>query len=124
MRFFCLLVFLIGKSSLSDIEPSSCGCSGSDGLSRENNGFIGESVKDGVYKNLQGGQIEKDMVYVEGGSFMMGTDNPVMRNDGETPSRKITLSSFLIDKYEVTNYEYSIFVNNTSYVTESELFGW
>ena len=44
-----------------------------------------------------------DMILVEGGSFMMGS------NDGESnekPMRQVTLSSFLIGKYEVTQKEW------------------
>ena len=64
------------------------------------------------------------MVYLEGGTFYMGTDHPKILTDGEGPKRLVTLSDFLIDKYEVSNDEYRKFVDSTGYRTESEFFGW
>ena len=54
-----------------------------------------ESGKDFVLK-VKG--VEYPMVFVEGGSFMMGSDDDV----DETPVHKVTLSSYSIGKYEVT----------------------
>ena len=54
----------------------------------------------------------------------MGTDFPKIQTDGEGPKRLVTLSDFLIDKYEVSNDEYRKFVDSTGYRTESEYFGW
>ena len=45
-----------------------------------------------------------NMVYVEGGSFMMGSNDG---DDEEKPVHKVTVSSFWIGKYEVTQAEYS-----------------
>jgi sulfatase modifying factor 1 len=36
----------------------------------------------------------------------------------------VTVSSFKIDKYEVSNDDYLKFVSSTNYKTESEMFGW
>lgn len=52
--------------------------------------------------------IEKNMVYVEGGTFTMGA-TPEMNtklSDHEKPVHKVTLSSFYISKYEVTQDEW------------------
>eukprot|EP01035_Chromulina_nebulosa_P020313 gene20313-26367_t len=54
----------------------------------------------------------------------MGTNNPILLSDGESPRRQVTVSSFYIDKYEVSNDKYLEFVKSTNYTTESELFGW
>ena len=40
----------------------------------------------------------ENMVYIEGGSFFMGTDNAIIQTDGEGPKRLVTLSDFMIDK--------------------------
>ena len=45
--------------------------------------------------------IEYPMVYVEGGSFMMGSDDSDAISD-EKPVHRVTLSSYRIGKYEVT----------------------
>jgi formylglycine-generating enzyme required for sulfatase activity len=65
------------------------------------------------------------MIYLEGGSFLMGTDdNEGFPNDGEGPVREITLSPFYIDPCTVTNREFQRFVEATGYRTEAEQFGW
>ena len=47
--------------------------------------------------------IPKNMIYVEGGSFMMGSnDKPGI----ESPIHKVTLSSFIIGRYQVTQKEW------------------
>lgn len=69
-------------------------------------------------------EIKENMVYVEGGSFYMGTNKPLIFPDGESPQRLIQLKSFYIDKYEVSNDDFNLFVQNTSFITESEKFGW
>lgn len=63
------------------------------------------------------------MVLIPEGSFTMGTNNPIFVADGEGPERKVTLSKFYMDKYEVSNSEFELFVNATGYVTEAEKFG-
>ena len=58
------------------------------------------------------------MVEIEGGNFVMGTDKPIIYMDGEHPARKVTINSFWIDVHEVSNAEFELFVNSTGYVTE------
>lgn len=58
------------------------------------------------------------MAYIPGGSFEMGTDDPVFLADGEMPLRQVTLDSFYLDKYEVSNAEFQRFVASQNYVTE------
>lgn len=56
---------------------------------------------------------QHDMVYVEGGSFMMGSNGYY---DDETPVHKVTVSSFWIGKYEVTQAEWKeVMGSNPSY---------
>ncbi|EWM27272.1 sulfatase modifying factor 1 [Nannochloropsis gaditana] len=65
-----------------------------------------------------------EMVYVEGGTFYMGTDQPILPRDGEGPRRLVRLSSFYIDRHAVTNEAFGRFVESTGYQTENEVFGW
>ena len=51
---------------------------------------------------------ETNMVYIHGGSYQMGINGGLQR---EGPKHLIKLSSFYMDKHEVTNYEYAIFLN-------------
>lgn len=48
----------------------------------------------------------------------MGTDEPEIQQDGEWPARRVHVSQFYMDWYEVSNAEFEKFVNATGYVTE------
>jgi len=66
-----------------------------------------------------------DMVLIEGGTFWMGSNvgNQAMPHGGinnESPIHEVKLDGFWIDKYPVTNEQYSEFVKATGYVTYSE----
>ena len=59
-------------------------------------------------------QLEANMVFVKGGKFKMGCDP---ERDGECEERElplhdVSLSDFYIGKYEVTNEEYAVFLND------------
>ena len=58
-----------------------------------------------------------NMVFIDGGSFMMGSDKFYPE---EKPLHKVTVDSFWIDKYPVTNRAFSVFVSSTNYVTVAE----
>jgi len=66
-----------------------------------------------------------DMIRLDGGRFWMGTDDDQgFVADGEGPIREVTVAPFYMDRYPVTNEQFAEFVKATSYVTESERFGW
>lgn len=50
-------------------------------------------------------RIDDNMVYITGGSFFMGSNTG---NDNEKPVHKVTVSPFMINKYEVTQEEKEI----------------
>ncbi|CBY23066.1 unnamed protein product [Oikopleura dioica] len=63
-------------------------------------------------------------VLIPKGDFVFGTDSPVLEDDGEGPAREARITrDFYMDMYEVTNSEFWIFVQKTSYKTEAEKFG-
>jgi formylglycine-generating enzyme required for sulfatase activity len=65
------------------------------------------------------------MIRLDGGPFLMGTDNPEgFPADGEGPVREVTVDPFYMDTYPVTNQQFGEFIQTTGYVTESERFGW
>lgn len=41
-----------------------------------------------------------EMIYVEGGEFLMGDDRS--ENEAEKPAHRVKISSFFISKYQVT----------------------
>jgi formylglycine-generating enzyme required for sulfatase activity len=55
------------------------------------------------------------MVYVPGGTFMMGRDNGV--DEAERPAHQVNVKPFFIDTYEVTNEDFEKFVKATSHRT-------
>lgn len=65
----------------------------------------------------------EDMVLVQGGVFTMGTDVPIFVSDGEAPARRVQLSDYYMDKYEVSNSKFAEFVKATNHETEAETFG-
>jgi sulfatase modifying factor 1 len=70
-------------------------------------------------------QASEGLVYLQGGAFLMGTDNPDgFPDDGEGPIRSVTVDPFYIAPYAVTNQQFKAFVEATRYVTEAERFGW
>jgi len=62
---------------------------------------------------------ESDMVTIPGGEFTMGSDADYAKAN-ERPAHRVKVSSFLIDKYAVTNAEFAKFVEATGYKTIAE----
>jgi sulfatase modifying factor 1 len=96
---------------------------------RATDGAALESVnsvkKDGLKPKSPASWQEQDMIFLPGGSFLMGTnDRDGFASDGEGPVREIRLSPFYIDPYTVSNADFARFVEATNYITESEKFGW
>ena len=63
------------------------------------------------------------MIFVESGTFTMGTDVPIFVADGEAPARRVAITGFYMDRYEVSNAEFGLFVGATGHKTEAESFG-
>lgn len=61
----------------------------------------------------------KDMVLIPSGEFSMGADNSQASKD-EYPKHTVLLDSFWMDATEVTNAQFSAFVNATNYITTAE----
>jgi serine/threonine-protein kinase len=51
---------------------------------------------------------KREMVLIEGGTFTMGWNN----GDEQAGEHSVTVSSFYLDKYEVTNAEYAEYIEN------------
>lgn len=61
----------------------------------------------------------KGMVYIKGGTFMMGGDNAQADKD-EYPKHKVIVDGFYMDEHEVTNAQFKAFVDATGYITTAE----
>jgi formylglycine-generating enzyme len=76
------------------------------------------------FKRISAGSTD-GMIRLEGGAFLMGTDDPVgFSADGEGPIREVTLSPFWMDVTSVTSQQFAAFIQNTGYKTDAEKFGW
>lgn len=65
--------------------------------------------------------IPENMVWIPGGTFMQGaTSTDKMAMAHEKPSHKVTVDGFFMDKHEVTNAQFSKFIEATGYVTVAE----
>jgi sulfatase modifying factor 1 len=81
-----------------------------------------DATSQGLYS--RGTVKETPMVRIPAGEFTMGTDDPQIMTDGESPARRVYVSEFLLDQYEVSNRQFVEFVLETGYETEAEKFGW
>jgi sulfatase modifying factor 1 len=62
-------------------------------------------------------------IQIDGGQFKMGTNDEHIPQDAEGPPRPVAVSTFEIEKYEVSNAQFAKFVNETKFFTEAEKFG-
>ena len=65
--------------------------------------------------------VPEDMALIPAGTFEMGMEHS---HPDEAPVHKVTLKSFLIDRYEVRNRKFAAFVEATGYVTQAERDGY
>ncbi|KAJ7316984.1 hypothetical protein JRQ81_003146 [Phrynocephalus forsythii] len=135
--FFCWILWLGSaecsegsrdvRTSGGEADPGACGCAidratGGEAIahkySREANVF---------HPTRSGPRSAKSelrqMAFIPGGVFTMGTNEPAIQQDGEWPARRVRLDPFYMDIYEVSNAEFENFVNATGYLTEAEKFG-
>jgi sulfatase modifying factor 1 len=59
-----------------------------------------------------------EMVWIPGGTFRMGSDHHYAE---ETPSHRVMVDGFWVDRTPVTNLQFKAFVNETGYVTTAQL---
>jgi len=82
-----------------------------------------EDKKDDTGKTAyKTGKVKKfgnmEMVYIEGGTFAMGTPESEEKRESDEKQHKITVSSFWMGKYEVTQKQYKkVMGSNPSYFT-------
>ena len=60
------------------------------------------------------------MVFINGSTYFMG-GNDQEANPDELPVHEVKVNSFWIDETEVTNEEFSAFIDATGYVTTAEI---
>lgn len=78
------------------------------------------SAQAGDIRTVSRGGVEVEQVFVPAGSFMMGS---VDGFDDERPVHEVTLDAFWIDRTEVTNAQFEMFVAVTGFQTTAERVG-
>ncbi len=74
--------------------------------------------------HADGGSTE-GMIQLPGGAYLAGTESSeAWATDGEGPVREVTVATFYIDATQVSNKQFTEFVEATGYKTEAERFGW
>ncbi|MEI8125068.1 MAG: formylglycine-generating enzyme family protein [Parachlamydiaceae bacterium] len=61
----------------------------------------------------------KGMVWIQGGTFLMGSDN-CYSNEDEKPPHTVKIDSFWMDETPITNRQFKQFIDATGYVTTAE----
>lgn len=64
-----------------------------------------------------------DMAIILAGEVIVGTNDPIIPDDRESPERIEHIKEFAIDKYEVSNGDFATFIDQTGYKTSAEKFG-
>jgi hypothetical protein len=111
LLLICILIIEIYANpvweTIDENEPSEdCGCgSNLNRGSADPSASVGisEISVDSVRENRKLSSKGDNMVFIKGGRSVVGTDNPQIWRDGESPKRVVTLDSFFIDKFEVSN---------------------
>ena len=91
------------KTTPAPKKTTSAAKTHSSGKPRSATTGMSQAQKDRIIQNLI-----NNMVYVQGGTFMMGATAEQGSDswDGEKPAHQVTLSSFSIGRYEVTQEEW------------------
>ncbi len=80
-------------------------------------GFALNSSQAPAQFNSPGSPADKNMVWIPSGTFTMGSNS---HYPDESPTHKVNVSGFWMDKYTVTNQQFQRFVEATDYVTVAE----
>ncbi len=95
------------KSTKNNPTPSDIPPSGGEGASTQNAATTPSTDSQKALGDLGEEKSSFDMVFVQGGSFMMGSDEKdEYAQDDEKPQHKVTLSDFYIGKTEVTQKQW------------------
>lgn len=102
------------------LSLSSCSGGKKSGNSADNNDSLAKvrvSIKE---ISFNGDTSKAGMVHIPGGKFDMGADNEQASKD-EYPKHQVVVDGFWMDEHEVTNAQFSKFVEATGYLTTAEL---
>ena len=74
---------------------------------QQNGGFEAKlKNSSGEEFNYQGMETPSNMVFIQGGTFVMGRTQEDVMQDGNNIPKEVTVSSFWMDQTEITNLQY------------------
>jgi len=115
-----------GTATEEEVEGG-CGCSGTNRIPKDEPSEKGKKEESGELAKPDDTFPDKrynDEILIPKGTFTMGSDEPIIPEDGESPAVQQTLTyDYYFDKYEVANAEFYRFAYETGYITEAEKFG-
>jgi len=82
-------------------------------LNLDNSGNIINRTQGSARQKVEdlGNDISLEMVYIPGGSFLMGSpENEERRNKNESPQHQVTLQPFYMSKYPITQEQYKVII--------------
>ena len=95
-------------------------CSGKQPKQEQTARSEDKEIISSVKESLAKSGFENEMIFFEGGTFLMGSENGLPQ---ESPVHKVTVKPFSIDKSPVTVAQFRVFIKNSNYKTEAEKFG-
>ena len=105
--FGSLILIFIGSCGVE--APENYSATTGWAMNWKNNGGFNAKLKNGSAKNgdrWTGTKIPNNMVFVQGGTFVMGrTQEDIMKDRNNIP-KEVTVSSFWMDQTEITNLQY------------------
>jgi formylglycine-generating enzyme required for sulfatase activity len=87
---------------------------------RLHDGRLFTPLRSELRRDLPGKPFEPETVLVPGGAFLMGSDD----QPDEAPAHRLTLSTYRIGKFPVTNCEYAEFIKRVRTQEEPKRVGW
>jgi len=85
---------------------------------KETNEPVVAAIDHALLDSLAGDSTGSKMVWIRGGEFQMGSDDPAFAD--AQPVHEVSVNGFWMDEHEVTNAEFARFVKETNYVTVAE----
>ncbi|RVE41241.1 hypothetical protein evm_014107 [Chilo suppressalis] len=125
-----LCVILLLQFGFVYNRENNCGCGVNNDRRTENiyseaaNEKSAHCTKLNENKHSEYDEDSKDgMVLIPTDEYQVGTDDIVIETDMEGPKKTVNIKSFYLDKFEVSNRDFSNFAKLTNYKTEAEIFG-
>lgn len=128
--YICFIFSILTHSSV--FSESTCGCNklnrNSESSSRQSepekdDEKCAPEVPNKFLKYQEQTNMYDGMARITGGTYEIGTNEPVFASDRESPERTVRIRDFYLDKYEVSNNEFHKFVVASKYKTDAETFG-